>query len=157
MNSGFGQITPGLTFENSPSQLTIVVLLEAELRYIRAKWCCWQFHMVITSEQNQDLCRFLKDRLGFEVVAFLQAGLLAFNPVGSFLYHSLQFVGVANEEAVRITLFAGGCCLPRATHREVEVFEATGGLAFPDGCGDGSVADGFYWGGCGFLFCFFHC
>ena len=31
------------------------------------------------------LRRFLKNRLSFEVVAFLQAGLLAFNPVGCFL------------------------------------------------------------------------
>jgi len=35
------------------------------------------------------LRRFLQDRLGFEVVAFLQAGLLAFNPIGGFLNHGL--------------------------------------------------------------------
>jgi hypothetical protein len=76
--------------------------------------------------------------LSFEIIALLQADLLAFNPVGRFLNHRLQFAGVVNEEAVRIAFFAGECCFPRATDGEIE---AAGGLSFPDGCGDGSVAD----------------
>ena len=41
------------------------------------------------SRGHSILRRFLQDRLGFEVVAFLQAGLLAFDPVGGFLYDSV--------------------------------------------------------------------
>ena len=44
------------------------------------------------------LCRFLQDGLVFEVVVFLQAGLLAFHPVGGFLNHSVQVFRVAGEE-----------------------------------------------------------
>ncbi len=46
------------------------------------------------------LCSLLQDRLSFEVVAFLQAGLLAFNPVSDFLNHGLKFVAVPYEEFV---------------------------------------------------------
>jgi len=37
------------------------------------------------------------------------------------------------------------------TDCEVEVFEAAGGLTFPDGCGDGSLMDGFHFGDIGSL------
>ncbi len=84
------------------------------------------------------LCRLLQDRLSFKVVAFLQAGLLAFNPVGGFLNHGLQFFGVAHEEAAGIAFTIAGHIFPRATQRKVEVFKATGGLPFPDGRGNGS-------------------
>ena len=56
---------------------------------------------------------FLQDRLSFEVVAFLQAGLLAFNPVGGFLNHRLQFFGVPHEEAAGIRMVSG---MPRVIH-----------------------------------------
>ena len=52
-----------------------------------------------TISMHSRLCRFLQDRLGFEVVAFLQAGLLAFNPFNCFLNYGLQFFGIAHEEA----------------------------------------------------------
>jgi|GEM_PF-4143402 len=84
------------------------------------------------------LCRLLQDRLSFKVVAFLQAGLLAFNPVGGFLNHGLQFFGIAHEEAAGIVFTIAGRSFPRATQRKVEVFKATGGLPFPDGRGNGS-------------------
>jgi hypothetical protein len=55
-----------------------------------------------------DLRRILQRFLGFEVVACLQAGLLAFDPIGSFLDHGVQFAGVPGEEAVGVAFFAGG-------------------------------------------------
>ena len=57
---------------------------------------------------NGLLRRFLQNRLGFEVVVFLQAGLLAFNPVGGILDDDLQFIGIPYEEAARIAFFPGG-------------------------------------------------
>ena len=40
----------------------------------------------------------LQDGLSFEVVAFVQTGLLAFNPVSGYLNLGVPFVGVADEE-----------------------------------------------------------
>ena len=53
------------------------------------------------------LRRFLQDRLSFEIITFLQAGLLAFNSVGSFLNEDLEFIGVPYKEAARIAFFSG--------------------------------------------------
>jgi hypothetical protein len=61
-----------------------------------------------TISVHSRLCRFLQNRLSFEVVTFLQAGLLADNPVGGFLNHGVQFVGVPYEEAAGVAFFAGG-------------------------------------------------
>ena len=85
------------------------------------------------------LSRFLQIGLSFELVAFLQAGLLAFNPVGGFVNHRMKLIDVAFEEIAGIAFFPSGGCFPRATDCEVEVFESAGGLAFPDGRGDGSL------------------
>ncbi len=57
---------------------------------------------------RSNLRSFLQNRLSFEVVAFLQAGLLADNPVGGFLDHGVQFVGVPYEEAAGVAFSAGG-------------------------------------------------
>ncbi len=54
----------------------------------------------IRSQSSSDLRRILQSFLSFEVVAFMQAGLLAFDPVGGLLNHSVQLVGIADEEAV---------------------------------------------------------
>ena len=89
--------------------------------------------------RSRDLSRFLQNRLSFEVVAFLQAGLLAFHPVGRFLYHRVEVVGVTGEETGGVAFFAGGRCFPGATDGEFKVLKAAGGLAFPDRCGDGSL------------------
>lgn len=64
------------------------------------------------SPDSAELNGLLQNGLVFEVIVFLQAGLLAFHPVGGFLNYSVEVVGVAGEEAAGIALFAGGRCFP---------------------------------------------
>lgn len=64
------------------------------------------------SRDSAELDGLLQNGLVFEVIVFLQAGLLAFHPVGGFLNYSVKVIGVASEEAAGIALFAGGRCFP---------------------------------------------
>ncbi len=64
--------------------------------------------MEIASAQGCSVSRFMQNRLSFEIVAFLQAGLLAFFPVSGFLNHGPQFVDVQHEETAGAAFFAGG-------------------------------------------------
>jgi len=78
--------------------------------------------------------------------------LLAFDPVGGFVDDSMKFSDAGLEEIAGVAFFPSGGCFPRATDCEVEVFESAGGLALPDGRGDGSVADVFSGAVVGFFF-----
>ena len=63
--------------------------------------------MEIASAQGCSVSRFMQNRLSFEIVAFLQAGLLAFQ-LAVVLNHGPQFVDVQHEETAGAAFFAGG-------------------------------------------------
>ena len=64
------------------------------------------------SRDSAELNGLLQNSLIFEVIVLLQAGLLAFHPVGGFLNYSVKVIGVAGEEAAGVAFFAGGGCFP---------------------------------------------